>query len=397
MTLRSHALDAARRVRPTLDEDHWRLGRWRQVRRGRRLLPGTRLRGLRRDRPTHLVVVPDHGPGTPSWQVAGGNLFYEIHRSAIEVLGADRVTLLAVDPGTPPDVWAARLLDTIATTGATHVIAQVEADPGGDLEWSWDVVGSVLARDWDGALIGVMYDSAYPWLRVRATRLGRLMPNLLIADLCVPMSGFVRPGRVEAGPLTMPFSQESIGAIDAYVRGMDKAYDVTFVGTLYEYRVELLQPLRDLGVNAVINPHRPDAPRDAESSVGRASYLDYMAALARSELTINFSLARGGPQEQYKIRVHEAALVGSLCVTDDRDRTRHFYDADAFATFTDVADLPRVVEACLADPDRLRERQEAARQRAHVLSRTDFWGRIEQGLRARGLPPLTGMDPPAEP
>jgi hypothetical protein len=397
MTLRTQALDAARRVRPTLDEDHWRLGRWRAVRRGRRDLPVLRLGTLPRDRPTHLVVVPDHGPGTPSWQVAGGNLFYEVHRSAVEVLGEENVTLLAIEPGTSPGEWAARLVDVIVSTGATHVIGQVEADPGGDDGWSWDVVGSALARNWDGALIGVMYDSAYPWLRVRARRLGRLMPRLLIADLCVPMSGFVRAGRAEAGPMTMPFSQESIRAIDDYVRDLDKAYDVTFVGTLYEYRVELLQPLRDLGVNAVINPHRPDAPTDAESSVGRASYLDYMAALARSELTINFSLARGGPQEQYKIRVHEAALVGSLCVTDDRDRTRRFYGADAFATFTDVADLPRVVEECLADRDRLRERQEAARARAHVLSRSDFWGRIEQGLAARGLPTLTGLTPPAEP
>lgn len=397
MTLRSHAVDAIRRIRPTLDEDYWRLGRWRQVRRSHGSLPTALLDRMSPGRPTHLVVVPDHGPGTPSWRTAGGNLFYEIHRSAIEALGEDRVTLLTVEPGEPPDQWQSRLVTCLAESGATHVIGQIEADPGGDADWSWDILGRALADHWDGALIGVMYDSAYPWLRVRAARLGRLMPNLLIADLCVPMSGFVRPGRVEAGPLTMPFSQASIAAIDEYVRGMDKVYDVTFVGTLYEYRVDLLQPLRDLGVNAVINPHRPDAPTDAESSVDRTSYLDYMAALARSELTINFSLARGGPQEQYKIRVHEAALVGSLCVTDDRDRTRRFYGADEYAAFSDVADLPHVVATCLDDRDRLRERQEAARARAHVLSRSDFWGRIERGLAARGLPPLTGLTPPEPP
>lgn len=391
----------ASRAYPRLDEDYWRVSRWRRTRMGARALRPQAARlaaqGSTRGRPVHLVVVPDAGPGAPTWQVAGGNLFFEVYQSAVEVLGPDRVTLLAVRPEETEAEWHARLLDTLAETRATHVIAQIEADPEHTDRWSWDVVARVLDHSWDGVLVGVMYDSAYAWLQTRARRLGRLLPSLLLADLCVPMDGFVAPGRYDVGPLTMPFSQASIRAVDEHVRGMPKRHEVTFIGTLYEYRVELLEPLRALGLDVVINPHRPGAQADEESSPARTSYLDYMAALAQSEVTINFSLARGGPAEQYKIRVHEASLVGCLCLTDDRHRSQGFFAPSEYGRFTTLESMGPMVVECLSDRAALRERQAAARERAHVLSRTDFWGRIEVGLERRGLPALTGLRPPPPP
>jgi hypothetical protein len=56
-----------------------------------------------------------------------------------------------------------------------------------------------------------------------------------------------------------------------------------------------------------------------------------------------------------------------------------------------------VIAARLVDRDRLRADQAAARERAHLLSRTDFWGRIDVGLQRRGLPVLTRVQPPAAP
>ena len=74
-----------------------------------------------------------------------------------------------------------------------------------------------------------------------------------------------------------------------------------------------------------------------------------MAGLARSELTINFSLANGGPHEQYKIRVHEASLVGCICLTDDGDRSRHFFAPNEYQFFPSVEALPDLIAARLAD------------------------------------------------
>jgi hypothetical protein len=390
------------RVYPHVDRDVWLLRRRLAVRAPMaRLDAVARTLPLGRTRPAgdvHLVVVVHDGPDVPNWKVAGGNHFYEVNQSAVEALGADRVTLFAVGRDEPTAAWQERLIRTVADVGATHLIAQIEVDPNQHGQWNWDVVLPVLSRHWSGASIGLMYDSAYEWLRIRAHRLGRQTRQLLIAELCEPMTGFVRAGQYEVGPMTMPLSQESIAAIDAYVAGQPKQYDVSFIGALYDYRVEMLDRLRASGLTVAVNPHRADDPATYEASrTNQPTYLDYMAGLARSELTINFSLANGGPHEQYKIRVHEAALVGCIPLTDDGDRTRHFYAPNEYQFFGSIADLSEVITARLADRDRLRADQAAARERAHELSRSDFWGRIDVGLQRRGLPVLTGLRPPASP
>ena len=65
--------------------------------------------------------------------------------------------------------------------------------------------------------------------------------------------------------------------------------------------------------------------------------------------------------------------------------------------FPSVEALPEIVTQRLADRAALASDQAAARDRAHLLSRTDFWGRIDDGLRQRGLPELTGLTAPASP
>lgn len=393
---------ALRKPFPSLDFRYWQVGRWRHTRGAAKALGDyvdvLRAMGPAAAREPHLVVVPDYGPRKPNWHVGGGNIFFEVWRSAREVLGEERVTLFAPEDGEREDSWHRRLLQTVVDSGATHVIIQPEHDPYAREDWSWDVVAAVLAQGWDGVLIGFMYDSAYAWLQVRARRLAKLLPNYLIADLCVPPVEYMGSRGPHVGPMTMPYSQASIAAVDDYVAGMPKEYDVTFIGALYDYRVELLDTLRSSGFDVKVNPHREDRTTNyLESRANQPSYLDYMAGLARSELTINFSLASGGPYEQYKIRVHEAALVGCLCLTDDRDRSRHFFDANEFAFFDGPGDLPRVVAERLSDRDRLHADQASARERARELSRTDYWGRIETGLRRRGLPSLTGIEQPNSP
>lgn len=397
-----HVGQVAKRAYPQLDRDVWLVKRRVKTRRPRQRLASV-ARSLRLDRidphrPPHLVVVAHEGPDVKNWRVAGGNHFFEVYQSATEVLGEDRVTLFAARPDEPTHAWHARLLRTISEVGATHLIAQIEMDSNQPGHWNWDIVLPVLSRHWRGATIGLMYDSAYEWLRIRAHRLGSQTRRMLVAELCEPMVDFIRPGQYEVGPMTMPLSQASVAAIDDYVRDLPKEYDVSFIGALYDYRIELLDRLRATGFKVAVNPHRPDETLTFEASrVNQPTYLDYMAGLARSELTVNFSLAHGGPHEQYKIRVHEASLVGCLCLTDDGDRSRHFFAQNEYGFFPSVEALPDVVAARLADREQLARDQADARDRAHLLSRTDFWGRIDDGFARRGLPRLTGLSAPPPP
>jgi hypothetical protein len=193
-------------------------------------------------------------------------------------------------------------------------------------------------------------------------------------------------------------SRATISAVLERVAGVEKKYDLTFIGALYDYRVQLIDQLRANGVNVAVNPHRSDVTTDyLESRSNQPSYLDYIYGLAQSQLTINFSQAAGGPGEQYKIRIQEAALAQCLCLTDDRDGTRRFFAHDQFGFFDELGNLEHVVKSALANPTKLKQRQVAAQARALELAHTDFWGRIEAALTVRGLPGLTGLSAPPEP
>lgn len=350
------------------------------------------------DRELHVIVIPHYGPDAPTWHVAGQNHFFEIYQSLVEILGPDRVTLLGTDKSDPDFTYHEQLLQEIIRTRATHVVGQIESDPNKSDQWSWDVPMQLLAEKWDGVFVGVMWDWAYPWLSVRAKRLARINPQLLIAELCQPISGLTVKGRIEAGPMTMPLSRATTDAILERIAGAEKLYDLTFIGALYDYRVQLIDQLRADGVNVAVNPHRPDITTDyMESRINQPSYLDYMYGLAQSQMTINFSAAAGGPGEQYKIRIQEAAMAGCLCLTDDKDGTRHFFAPDQYGYFAEVTNLEHVAKTALADPEELHKRQLSAQRRALELAHTDFWGRIEAALRARGLRGLTGLSAPTEP
>ena len=169
--------------------------------------------------------------------------------------------------------------------------------------------------------------------------------------------------------------------------GVEKVHDVSFIGALYPYRVELIESLRSRGINVAVNPHRADQTTDFESSrANQPTWIEYMQGLASSHMTINFSRSSAGPYEQLKTRVIEAGLAGTYLLTDDQDRTRLFFPPDEFSTFNSVEDLPDLIESLLSDRADLDARARRAQVRARELAVTNFWSGIDQGLVARGLP-----------
>jgi glycosyltransferase involved in cell wall biosynthesis len=180
--------------------------------------------------------------------------------------------------------------------------------------------------------------------------------------------------------------------VDAHCSGLPKIYDVVFIGVLYPYRLELLDELRAHEVKVAVNPHRADTVEiSGDARTNQSSWLDYMTALAQSNLALNFSQSSAGPYQQLKTRVLEASAVGCVILTDDVDRTERFWVPEAeYGYFATPADAPAVVDRFLADPAKLAAAQEAAKQRARSINVTSFWGGVEEGLRLRGLPALLG-------
>jgi len=388
--IRSAASGLARRLYPGLDEAIWNRQRDKQLTAQGVNPARTANTQTFRERTRHVVVVPPDGPGHPSWGPGHRNFYYEAAQSARERWGAESVSVLEMAPGEGPDAWQSKLRNLVHDTQATHILTHIEGDPAAADEWTWDSLWAQLHPTWDGALLGVMFDSAFTWVSAKSRRLARMSPQFMAVDICMPMDDVLIQGRAEVGPVNMPVSDEGLALLDERLRGIQPSSQVSFIGALYPYRQKLIESIRSRGIDVAVNPHRADETRTFEESrADQPGWLDYMAGLASSAMTINFSRSSAGDFEQLKTRVIEATLAGTLLLTDDRDRTRLFFEPGVdYAYFPDVTALPGVIEDWLTSPERLHNARERARTKARDLARNDFWTGIETGLRIRGLPAL---------
>ena len=393
MTIRQTLGSLASRVYPGLDERIYNRRRDREVqdfvaehRYKERLADLTALAPLPAQ--AHLVVVPQIGPDSQTFRPASGNFFYEIAQSAREYFGADRVSIFGVDGDLSQPEWHEQLIRYLISSGATHVIAQVEGDPNSsEAKQSWDILWSQLHPRWNGVFLGLVTDSYFTWITAGARRLAKMSSNFMLVDICMPMDDVLVAGRAEVGPVNMPISNESLTVIDAACEGLERIFDVSFIGALYPYRQELLAKMSSSGATVAINPHREVAANDFESSrKNLPSYLDYMKALRQSRMTINFSQSNAGNQQQLKTRVLEAACMGSLVLTDDVARTELFWSVGSEYAYFEAPDLlPELVGSLLADSNDLEAVRLAGQQRARAINISSFWDGIEEGLARRGL------------
>lgn len=398
--LRARAGKLAQKVYPDLDEAQWMRKRNREMaalslegRYEERLsdLPRLSPDAVSEPAATHLVIVPKDGPTFDNWKPAGGNFFFEIAQAAREFHGADKVSVFSPEPGESAPDWHERLIRFLIDSQATHLMAMVEIDPDGVQLWSWDVLWSQLEPRWGGVFLGVMFDSAYRWITIPVRRLARMSDRFVVVDICMPMDDSMVRGRPEVGPVNMPVSNLSLEVIDAAVAGLPRIYDVTFLGSLYPYRVEMIEALRAQGVRVAVNPHH-DAGENLDlegSRVHQPGYVGYMTALAQSHMTINFSRSSAGDFQQLKTRILEGALMGCVVLTDDVGRTDLFWiPGEEYGYFATPADVPALAASFLSDPERLRHAQDAGKARARSINISSFWGGIDEGLGRRGLRPI---------
>ena len=341
------------------------------------------------DRPAHVVVVPYEGRDYDSWAPGTRNFYFEAAQVLAETQGESRVSVFHVEAGEPHVQWHTRLVDYLNDVEATHVLTHIEGDPGTqDGTWTWDTAWDLMSTYWDGALMGVMFDSAYRHTLLKGRFLAQMSPRFMLIDICMPMDGALVRGRPEVGPINMPMSDLSMDLVDERLARVDIEHDISFIGVLYPYRQQMIEALRAEGLSVAVNPHRSDDARTRQATmINQPGWLEYMAGLASSRATINFSESAARPVQQLKTRVIEAGLAGTFLLTDDRDRTDHFWiEGEEYGRFSSIHDLPAVAESFLSDPVRLDVARAAFGVKARELARTGFWGGIDTGLRHRGLP-----------
>lgn len=342
-------------------------------------------------RPPHVVVVPQEGKDCETWGPGHRNFYFEAATRLAESPSAPRVSVFHVGRGEPYERWHPRLIDYLNDSEATHLLTHIESDPGSDGSlWTWDSLWNVLPTSWGGVLLGVMFDSAYRFTNAKSRLLAQMSDRFVVVDICMPMNDVMVRGRPEVGPVNMPMSSPSLELLDRRLERVDTRFDVSFVGVLYPYRLEMLERLREAGFSVAVNPHRNDNAADGDATRrNQPSWLDYMAGLASSSATINFSQSNARPVEQLKTRVIEAGLAGTLLLTDDVDRTRRFWlHGIEYGSFSSVETLPGVIQGFLDDPNRLLTARRSFADRARRLAEHHFWGEIERVLALRSLPTL---------
>lgn len=341
-----------------------------------------------------IVVVPPDGESTGTWAPAKWNIYFEAAQRLRQTHGPHRVHDFFVEPGERSADWQMRLVDFMNDSKATHLLTHIERDPETNAgEWTWDSFWEAVSPRWPGVLLGGMFDSSYRFTEAKAKILAKMSRNFVLVDICIPMDGSMARGRPEVGPVNIPMSEETLELVDSYVKNQPKEFDISFMGVLYDYRVELVEKLRSSGLSVAVNPHRQDTALNADATRrNQPGWLDYMRGLAASRSTINFSRSNAGPFEQLKTRVIEVGLAGTYLFTDDRDRTRLFWDESDFTTFESPNSLHDQTQRILSNPEELQRASTSFGARAQFLARNHYWGSIETTLRERQLPSL-GIEP----
>lgn len=336
---------------------------------------------------SHVVVVPAEGRESGTWAVAAGNFYFEVAENLKSHIGADRVSVLHIAPDACCATWHRELFDHLMDSRATHFISHIEHDPGSiNKGWTWDSLWQDLSPRWKGVFLGSTFDASFRFTSAKARVLAQTSTRFMAVDVGLPLNGTLVKNQFEVGPVIRPMSPATLQAIRHRLQDVRPTFDVSFVGALYPYRVELIKQLESMGISIAVNPHKDGPLVFQRSHEVQPSWLDFLAGLRLGRATINFSRSSAGPIQQLKWRVVEAGLAGTYLVTDDQDQTSQFWPEDQFSVFDSPSDLPMVLESLVSEPSKLSEATASFAERASFLSQHQYWGAIEHGLNIRGLP-----------
>ena len=337
---------------------------------------------------SRLLIIPHDGPHLDSWKPFGGNWFFEIHQSAVDFLGHQRVRVVSIPPFMPVQGWVQRVFDEITTFKPTHIIGQIERDPNKSVDWNWDVFAEGLLKAPGATFIAVHYDLHFAWIQERLKRLHSILPEMVSMGLADPPMIRIPRGSRGIGPVTMPISEISLGQAGGLRSSTTRSEDLSFLGALYDNRLPILRDLEDAGLRVNVNPHHAKVADDyLGSRENKSDYLGYMRGIAACSFTLNFARASSGSDVQYKTRVVESAVLGTFLVTDDSKWAPNLLSPDLVVVVDDFRDAGTAVRD-FQRLDGLQARRDALIEKGKFLARYHFWGELERALRSMGKLPL---------
>jgi hypothetical protein len=332
-----------------------------------------------------LVVLPPLQDCSTEFAPGSGNFYYEILRSAQERYGRENVGSIFVSSDTPWERECAKIAEKVAVESFSHLLFYIESIEVKSNIWRWDILGSELIRvDSRVTAIGFLTDGTYDLHQLQCSRFQEVYSNSIFIQIDVaPSHKYVKDKRV-FGPTFLPISQESIQHIREYRSvSTTESYGLSFVGRIHGYRRKVIRDLTESGVSVAVNPHR------SSNSDDNPSYLEYMDALRRSRITINFSRSNGTRKKQLKSRILESTLVGSVPLTDDGGLSELVLPAEVpLLKFSNTVDIGNVLHDFQGTWDiKVSASFEGSEQMAVIEKAASnlFWECLEQGLEKSSM------------
>ena len=312
---------------------------------------------------TLLVVVPSKYQA--GWECGQGNFFYEICQSAAERFPGMAISIFQVT--TNETEWKSRLKKFIESDKPDCIFVYAEIDPDDSGNWTWPELFLSIADQWSGKTVFLLFDSAYPIHRWRASKLAGIIGNATIASIDRKPRPSLKKGIRHLGPIFLPISMQSIQLLNQQIVSKVQQenlgpINISFIGKMYPYRKRIFDQLEHRGLTVELNPHRNYLEPD--------SYLSFLTALHLSTFTINLSLAGGVKIKQLKCRVLETAIFGNVLITDENKFGRMFFRRDS--DFFYVKRMNGLSQEILQEKD-WKNTNKDGRERAYNLARFNFF------------------------
>ncbi len=332
-----------------------------------------------------LIVALASEVNSSKWNFGQGTIFFEILKSAQEVLDVD-VDVFAFDSEKDLIEEFDRLCCFLISGQFTHLMTNLESDPGRN-GWTWDYFAQKAQESWQGSIIGLSLDGVYRLHQLRFERFIKLFPKTVIANIDVIIDRKYLDSRNHQGPTLLPISKKSISVIDAELSLLSEItnpHDVGFVGTMYDYRKHVIARIEHLGLSVAINPSSNRSKNGTDLSRGYVSYVD---SLRHSRFSLNLSRSNGMNVMQLKSRVLESPIFGIPVLSDEKKLVANYFSEKSdFLFFEPNSVSINSVVAAISDQSDYLEMAISAKVKARAIAQSAFWDTIQVACDKLGQP-----------
>lgn len=307
-----------------------------------------------------IVIVPLDS--SDDWSSASGNWFYEIYTSAIDFFPEHKIEVFFIrDYGSS---WFEVLFEKISINPQTSILSFIENDSSENMNGINFEHLIKLRHIWRGIIMGVIFDSVWPNTLNHAFLLSHMDKGIVIVSIDRSIKSALPRNSSQCGPIFLPISKETILQFQKIAKNNSKSIELSFIGKTYPSRIHI--------IDLVLKTY-PDLHLKYELDNNRPNYSFYITKLASSHFTLNLARANAQSVFQLKCRVLEAALVGTIVVTDEKRYIRKYFPKSDFVYFYRPGTMLSKINKLKLTRSKIQMELQTA---AESIAPSDFWRKI---------------------